>query len=92
MAGEISLTKEKLKDLYTINPEAVFFTEIDKTDFLTESEPESSQTDTASKTELEPPEPLISLFDPTAISISDEKWKTWRNKKYELYQKTYSIE
>ena len=52
MAGEIPLTKEELKDLYNINPEAVFFIAIDKTDFLTESEPESSQMDTASETEF----------------------------------------
>ena len=76
----------------TINPEAVFFTAIDETDFLTESEPESSQKDTASETELELSEPLLSLFDHTAINISDENSKTWWNKKYELYQKTYSIE
>ena len=63
MAGEIPLIKEELKDLYTINPAAVFFIAIDKTDFLTESEPESSQTDTASETEFELPEPLASLFD-----------------------------
>ena len=63
MAGEIPLIKEELKDLYTINPAAVFFIAIDKTDFLTEREPESSQTDTASETEFELPEPLVSLFD-----------------------------
>ena len=74
-----------------INPKAVFFTAIDKTDFLTgsepePSEPESSQTDTPSETELNLPKPLISLFDPTAINISDEEnLKTWCNKKYELY-------
>ena len=35
MAVEIPLTKEELKDLYTRNSEAVFFTAIGKTDFLT---------------------------------------------------------
>ena len=67
---------------------------IDKTDVLTESEPDSIQTHTASKTELELPEPFpfVSLFDSTAINISDENLKTWCNKKYDLYQKTYSIE
>ena len=84
MAGEIPLTKEELKDSYAINPDAIFFTAIDKTDFLTESEPESSQTDTASEIELELPELLISLFYPTAINISDKNLKTWCNKKYEL--------
>ena len=78
--------------MYTINPEKVFLTAIDKTDFLTESEPECSQTDTASKTEFELPEPLVSLFDPTAIIISNENLKTLCNKKYELYLKAYSIE
>ena len=74
---------------YTINPEAVSFTAIavsftaiDKTDFLTESEAESSQTDTASKTEFELPEPLVSLFDPTTINISNENLKTLCDKKY----------
>ena len=38
MAEVIPLTKKELKDLHTINPEAVFFTAIDKTVFLTESE------------------------------------------------------
>ena len=70
MVGEIPLTKEQLRDLYTINPEAFFFTAIDKIDFLTESEAESSQTDTTSEIELELPELLVSLFDPTAINIS----------------------
>ena len=92
MAEEIPLTKEELKDLYTINPEAVFFTAIDRTDFLTESEPEPSETDTASETEFELPEPLVSLFDPIATNISNENLKTLCNKKYELYQKAYSIE
>ena len=92
MAGEIPLTKEELKNLYTINLEAVFFTAIDKTDFLTESEPEFSQTDTTSETEFELLEPLVSLFDPAAINTSNENLKTLCNKKYELYQKAYSIE
>ena len=94
MAGGIPLTKEELKGLYSINPEAFFFfTAIGKTDFLTESQPKSSQTDTASETELELPETLVSLFDPTAINISgEENSKTWYNKKHELYQKAYSIE
>ena len=35
---------------------------------------------------------LVSLFDPIAINISDENLKTLCNKKYELYQKLYSIE
>ena len=77
---------------YTINPEAVSFTAIDKTDFLAESEAESSQTDTASETEFELSQPLVSLFDPSAINISNENLKTLCNKKYELYQKAYSIE
>ena len=92
MAGEIPLTKEELKNLYTINPKAVFFTAIDKTNFLTESEPESRRTDTASKTECELSEPLVSLFSPTAINISNENLKTLCNRNYELYQKAYSIE
>ena len=58
MVGEFPLTKEELKDLYTINSEAVFFTATDKTDFLTESEAEYSLTDTVSETEFELPEPL----------------------------------
>ena len=91
MAGEIPLTREELKGLYTINPEAVFFA-IDNPDFLIESEPESSQTDSASETEFELPEPLVTLFDPPAINVSDESLKTLCNKKYELYQKAYSIE
>ena len=52
MAREIFLTKVELKEFYTINPEAAFFTAIEKTDFLTESEPESSQTDASSETEF----------------------------------------
>ena len=91
MAGEVPLTKEELNDLYAINTEAVFFTAIDKTDFLTEIEAESSQTDTGSELEFELPEPLVSLFDRTAINISNENLKTLCNKKYELYQKAYSI-
>ena len=70
MAGEIPLTKEELKDLCTINPEVVYFTAIDKTEFLTESEPKSSQIHCALQTELELPEALISPFEPTAINIS----------------------
>ena len=58
---------------------------IDKTDVLTESEPDSIQTHTASKTELELPEPFpfVSLFDSTAINISDENLKTYS---IELYK------
>ena len=52
MAREIFLTKVELKEFYTINPEAAFLTAIEKTDFLTESEPESSQTDASSETEF----------------------------------------
>ena len=70
MAGEISLTKEELKDLYNINLKTVFFIAIDKTEFLTESEPESCQTDTPSQTELEHPEAMVSLFGSTGINIS----------------------
>ena len=92
MTGEIPLTKEELKDLYNIKPEAVFFTAIKKTDFLIEIEPECSQTDTTSETEFELPEPLVSLFDPTAINISNENLETLCNKKYVLYQKAYSFE
>ena len=92
MAEEIPLTKEELKDLYTIKPETVLFTTTEKTDFLTESQPEYSQTDTASESEFELPELLVSLFDPTAINISNENLKTLSNKKYVLYQKAYSIE
>ena len=71
LAQEITLTKEKLKYLYTINSEAVFFTTIDKADFLIESGPESSQTDTALETKFELPEQLKCMFDRTAINISD---------------------
>ena len=92
MAREIPLTKEELKDLYTIKSETVLFTATDKTDFLTESEPEYSQTVTASESEFELPELLVNLFDPTAINISNENLKTLCNKKYVLYQKAYSIE
>ena len=92
MAGEIPLTNEELKDLYTINPEAVFFTATDKTYFLTENERKYTQTATASITELELPEPLISQFDPTGVQIFDKNSKTCCNKKYELYQKTCSID
>ena len=70
MAGEISLTKEELKDLYNINLKTVFFIAIDKTEFLTESEPESCQTDIPSQTELEHPEAMVSLFGSTGINIS----------------------
>ena len=71
LAQEITLTKEKLKDLYTINSEAVIFTAIDKADVLTESGPKSSQTDTALETKFELPEQLKCVFGRTAINVSD---------------------
>ena len=77
LAWEIPETKEELKDLYTINPEDIFFTEIDKTYFVTKSESKSVQIDTTWETKFELPEPLISLFDPTAISVSDDILKIW---------------
>ena len=56
--------------MYNINPKTVFFNAIDKTEFLTESEPESRQTDTPSQTELEHPEAMVSRFGSTGINIS----------------------
>ena len=87
MAGEIPLTIEGLKDLYTINPEAVFSLQLTKQTFS-----QKVKLNLAKQILLQKHLPLVSLFDPTAINISHENLKTLCNEKYELYQKAYSIE
>ena len=87
------ISNEKLKDLYRIYPQAAIFTSLDVTSFQSVNEGTASVTcdigsDTDSDTENENniiPEPLVSLFDPTAINMDESELKVKSKILYQQY-------
>ena len=91
--GPSGISKEKIKKLYDIYPEAALFTSIDTHDFdgthLTTSI--NSDTDSCSENEdNEIPEPVTSLYDPACINLIPEQLAQLSSKRYEEFSRTYS--
>lgn len=81
--------KQKLKELYTVNPDAAILTSLydnDPEDFTVTN----SETDTADETELNSiPEPLTSLFKPQLINNNAEEIQSECRELYYEYKNGY---
>lgn len=94
-SGEDGFSAEELRLLYESNPTAAVFTSIDCQDFI-DTVPVNDHgngSDTDSDTENNEtcvPEPILSLFDPSSINMSDNEIKEHSKKRYLLFAKAYS--
>ena len=97
------ISKESFKELYCINPHSAIFSSVDTSQLTGEETMMKSfvvleqnvynESDTDSDTENEYnviPEPLTSLFDPTAINMSKDELTCHSKRIYDSYAKSYS--
>lgn len=93
---EGAISRKKLAELHEIYPQAAIFTSLPSYEFNTCVKEthlclkihDTSTSDTDTDIESDPgiiPEPLTSLFDPTAINLSDDALQTYAAKQYNLY-------
>ncbi|XP_057313387.1 uncharacterized protein LOC130654781 isoform X2 [Hydractinia symbiolongicarpus] len=81
--------KQKLKELYTVNPDAAILTSLYDND-LEDFTVTNSETDTADETELNSiPEPLTSLFEPQLINNNPEEIQSECREFYYEYKNGY---
>ena len=89
--GTHPLTNDELKKLHQENPASAIFTSIDPSCFHEYSNSDDSLTDSSSETEETTlTEPLTSLYDPTAIDLSNEELKICCAKAYEKYENEFT--
>ena len=86
------LTKDELKKLHQENPPSAIFTSIDPSCLHEYSNSDDSLTiDSSSETEETTlPEPLTSVYDPTAINLSNEELQIRCTKAYEKYKNEFT--
>ena len=88
--GTHQLTNDELKKLHQENPASAIFTSIDPSCFHEYSNSDDSLTDSSSETEETTlPEPLTSIYDPTATNLSNEELKTRCTKAYKKYKNEF---
>ena len=89
--GTYPLTNDELKKVYQENPASAIFTSIDPSCFHEYSNSDDSSTDSSSETEKATlPEMLTSVYDPTAINLSNEELKIRCAKAYEKYKNGFT--
>ena len=84
--GQHALSAEHLKTLYELTPKSAFFTSVCTAEYASDNSRMDSDTD--SDTENDDnclPEPLTSMFDPTAIGISGSELVTRSECLYKAY-------
>ena len=76
--------------MLSVNGRKVIFTSIDLSCFHDDSNSDDSLTDSSSETEETTlPEPLTSVYDPTAVNLSNEELKICCTKAYEKYKNEF---
>ncbi|KAK6169729.1 hypothetical protein SNE40_020722 [Patella caerulea] len=90
------ISKEKLRKLHSIYDKAVIFTTISEHDIfeninaINTSKNSSSDTDSDQENDDNVlPEPITSLYDPTAINLEKKELIEFSEKQYHLYTQTY---
>ena len=96
-AGDSGISRDKLKELHQIYSQAAVFTSIYKGDIDDNlvAQCSSSNSDTDSDTETDEnflPEPLTSLFDPTAINLDPESLGSLSQQLYSDFENSYPQE
>eukprot|EP00795_Rhopilema_esculentum_P016088 gene16088-7440_t len=95
-SGDDGITKEELKELKQIYPMAAVFTSLPDTEYESSfevvstsiAEPAKYDSETDTDTENDSnciPEPIVSLFDPTAINMSHDELAEHGRKLYSAY-------
>ena len=85
------MTNDELKKLHKENPASANFTSINPSCFHEYSNSGDSLTDSCSETEETTiPEPLTSVYDPTAINLSNEELKIRCTRAYEKYKNAFA--
>ena len=93
-SGNIGISKEKLKTLNEIVPNAAFFTSVTFDDTCTGKDNLPINTDSETESDKENnsnslPEPITNLFCFTAINLSAEELNELCDKSYSQYQREY---
>ena len=85
------MTNDELKKLHKENPASANFTSVNPSCFHEYSNSGDSLTDSCSETEETTiPEPLTSVYDPTAINLSNEELKIRCTRAYEKYKNEFA--
>ena len=85
------MTNDELKKLHKENPASTNFTSVNPSCFHEYSNSGDSLTDSCSETEETTiPEPLTSVYDPTAINLSNEELKIRCTRAYEKYKNEFA--